>query len=145
MPDSIPTCGFADRLSVLTEPIYRHMYIDMKLQVKVSLADAQDEEFCGPGLLQLLDGIRRTGSIHQAAKAMNLSYVKALKILKRLEEAMGESVLIRHKGGAERGSSTLTPFARTFMRDFGALRRNIQRDARRSSRSFIKQYERRGQ
>lgn len=117
----------------------------MKLQVKVSLADEQDEEFCGPGLLQLLDGIRRTGSIQQAAKAMNLSYVKALKILKRLEEAMGEPVLIRHKGGAERGSSTLTPFARTFMRDFVALRKTIQHDARRASRAFLKQYERRGE
>ncbi len=114
----------------------------MKVQVKVVLADEQDEEFCGPGVLQLLDGIRRTGSIHQAARAMNLSYVKALKILNRLETAMGAPVLIRHRGGAARGSSTLTPLARKFMRDFQALRKTIQRDAQRSSTRFVKQYER---
>ena len=112
----------------------------MKVHVKVSLADQQDEEFCGPGILQLLDGVRRTGSIHQAAGEMKLSYVKALKILNRLETSLGQPVLIRQKGGAERGRSTLTPFARRFMRDFTALRKEIQRNAQRASKPFIKQY-----
>ncbi len=115
----------------------------MIVQVKVLLADRREQEFCGPGLLQLLEGVGRTGSIQQAAGEMKLSYVKALKILNRLEEALGQPLLIRKKGGAERGHSTLTPFARRFMRDFAALRRDIQRDARRSARSFVRQYKRR--
>jgi molybdate transport system regulatory protein len=114
----------------------------MNVHVKVVLTDERNEEFCGPGLLQLLDGIRRTGSIHQAAGEMKLSYVKALKILNRLEKALGHPLLIRHKGGAERGHSTLTPFAVRFTRDYAALRRNIQRNAQRTSKSFVTQYER---
>ena len=99
------------------------MYIGMNLHVKLALASETDEEFCGFGLLQLLDGIGRHGSIQQAARDMDLSYVKALKILNRLERELGETLLIRHKGGVARGHTELTPFARRFMRDFTGLRR----------------------
>ena len=113
----------------------------MKVQVRIALADESGTEFCGPGLLELLDGVQRLGSIQQAAREMKLSYVKALKVLNRLEKALGEPLLIRHKGGAERGHSSLTPFARLFMRDFAALRKEVQRNTQRASKSFVKQYE----
>ncbi|HMP88666.1 MAG TPA: LysR family transcriptional regulator [Kiritimatiellia bacterium] len=112
----------------------------MRVQLKVVLADRRHNEFCGPGLIQLLKGIRRRGSIQQAAKEMRLSYVKALKILSRLEKALGQPVLIRHKGGATRGNSTLTPYALRFMRDFTSLTNDIQRTVTASSRGFIKKY-----
>ena len=67
------------------------IYIGMKLHVKMALASEAGEEFCGAGLLQLLEGIGRHGSIQRAAQDMELSYVKALKILNRLEGALGES------------------------------------------------------
>lgn len=114
----------------------------MKLHVKLALATGRDEEFCGPGLLQLLDGIGRHGSIHRAARDMDLSYVKALRILNRLEAALGRTLLVRHKGGAARGHTELTPFARRFMRDFTALRRKVRRSADAAFAGFQKQYER---
>lgn len=101
----------------------------MKLHVKLTLANAADEEFFGIGLLHLLQGIGRNGSIHQAARAMGLSYVKALKILNRLERELGATLLIRRKGGAARGSTELTPVARRFMRDFAKMRAAVQRAA----------------
>ena len=101
----------------------------MKLHVKVALASDADEEYCGAGVLQLMEGIARGGSIQRAAREMGLSYVKALKILNRLEGALGETLLVRHKGGAARGHTDLTPFARRFMKDFAALRSRVQRTA----------------
>ena len=122
-------------------PIYTHIYIGMNLHVKVALASEADEEFCGYGLLQLLEGIGRHGSIQQAARDMDLSYVKALKILNRLEKELGETLLVRHKGGAARGSTELTPFARQFIRDFAALRRQVRKAAAAAFKGFQKQYE----
>ena len=122
--------------------MYKYIYIGMRLQVKVTLANETDEEFVGGGLLQLLEGIAQHGSIHQAARDMELSYVKALRILNRLERELGETLLVRHKGGAARGSSELTAFARSFMRDFTELRRKIRRAADRSYQGFQKKYER---
>jgi len=77
------------------------------------------------GLLQLLEGIDRHGSIQQAARDMELSYVKALKILNRVERELGEPLLIRQKGGASRGKSELTPFARQFAANFAKLRNKL--------------------
>ncbi|MGD9612589.1 MAG: winged helix-turn-helix domain-containing protein [Kiritimatiellia bacterium] len=113
----------------------------MKLHVKLALANAADEEFCGSGLLQLLEGIGRHGSIQQAARDMDLSYVKALKILNRLERELGETLLVRHKGGAARGHTELTPFARRFMGDFAALRRKVRRSADAAFKGFQMRYE----
>lgn len=101
----------------------------MRLHVKIALATDADEEFLGPGVIQLLEGIERTGSIQQAARAMSLSYVKALRILNRMERGLGRTLLLRHKGGAARGNTALTPFARRLMRDFTALRRKVRHSA----------------
>ena len=113
----------------------------MKLHVKMALASEAEEEFCGAGLLQLLEGIGRHGSIQRAAQDMELSYVKALKILNRLERELGETLLVRHKGGAERGHTELTVFARRFMRDFSALRVKVGKAAEGAFRGFQQRYE----
>ncbi len=117
-----------------------HIYIGMRLHVKLALASEADEEFCGAGLLQLLEGIGSHGSIQQAARDMDLSYVKALKILNRLERELGETLLVRHKGGAARGHTELTPFARRFIRDFSDLRRKVRRAADAAFKGFQKEY-----
>jgi molybdate transport repressor ModE-like protein len=116
------------------------MNIGVKLHPKLALANAADEEFCGAGLLQLLAGIATHGSIQQAARDMGLSYVKALRILNRLERELGTTCLRRHKGGAARGRTELTPFAREFLRDFTALRRTVQRAADRAFVRFRRKY-----
>ncbi len=116
------------------------IYIGMKLHLKVAVASDADEEFCGAGLLQLLDGIERHGSIQQAARDMGLSYVKALKILNRLERELGETLLLRRKGGASRGSTELTPFARRFAADFAQLRAGLLRTGERTFAAFRRKY-----
>ncbi len=112
----------------------------MRLHVKLALASEAGEEFCGFGLLQLLEGIGEHGSIQQAARDMDLSYVKALKILNRLERELGETLLVRHRGGASRGSTELTPFARQFIRDFAGLRRKIRQAAAAAFTGFERKY-----
>ncbi|HOE01390.1 MAG TPA: LysR family transcriptional regulator [Kiritimatiellia bacterium] len=114
----------------------------MKLHVRIALATARDEEFCGAGVLELLAGIARHGSIQQAARDMGLSYVKALRILNQTEKELGLALLERRKGGAQRGSTALTPTARRFVRDFTRLRATIQKSAQQAFRPFQRVYER---
>ena len=44
-----------------------------------------------------------------------MSYVKALRILNRLERKLGKKILVRKIGGATRGGTALTPFAEEFV------------------------------
>jgi len=112
----------------------------MNVHVKVALANGRGEEFCGAGVLELLEGIGRAGSIQGAAQEMGLSYVKALRILNRVERELGATLLVRHKGGAERGRTELTPLARRFMRDFAGLRRTVRTAADQAFKPFLRRY-----
>lgn len=108
----------------------------MKILVRVSLANEQGEEFCGSGVLELLAGIGERGSIRQSALAMGLSYVKALRILSRVERELGRPLVRSSKGGAERGRSVLLPAAERLMADWGVLRAEIDRAAAAAFKPF---------
>jgi len=86
----------------------------INLKIKISLADEKNRGFFGIGIIWLLEEIEKTGSIRKAAKNMNMSYSKAHRILKRAEEKFGKSLLVKKRGGIERGGAELTEFAKEF-------------------------------
>lgn len=83
----------------------------MNIYVKLSVLDDEGHPFMGKGGGQLLQGIKRLGSINQAAKEMDLSYIKALKIIRKMETSLGHKILNTKIGGKERGGAQLTPLA----------------------------------
>ena len=85
---------------------------------KVKLTLCTDERFFGPGVCELLEGIRETGSIQAAAARMEMSYTKAWRILKRAEEEMGLNLITREKKKKKGGSSTLTEAGKKAVADF---------------------------
>lgn len=97
--------------------------------MKIFLADERGEPFMGIGLVRLLGEADRLGSLRKAAAAMDLSYVKALNIVNRLEQGLGERVISRTRGGAGGGGSRLTSFGRGFVRDYDRFQRGVKRTA----------------
>jgi len=85
---------------------------------KVKLTFCTGERFFGPGVCELLERIRETGSIQAAAAGMEMSYTKAWKILKRAEDEMGVNLITRVAGGKNGGSSALTGAGEKAVRDF---------------------------
>ena len=61
----------------------------MFVQTKITFVADDGEKFFGEGPYRLLRGVEKTGSLHQAAQQMEMSYSKAIKILKRAEEIIG--------------------------------------------------------
>jgi len=84
----------------------------MKIRVKVLVLNDEGEPYMGTGPILLLQGIERLGSINQAAKEMKMSYVKALKIIKKMEICLGGKILKTTIGGNDYGGSKLTDLAR---------------------------------
>jgi len=85
---------------------------------RVKLTLCTDDRFFGPGVCELLERIRETGSIQAAAARMKMSYTKAWRIMKRAEEEMGLNLIIRVAGGKKGGSSTLTEAGEKAVEDF---------------------------
>ena len=113
---------------------YINVYISgMKANVRVTLMSDDGDEFMGIGLVWLLQRIDRFRSIQKAARDMKLSYMKALNILNRLEKHVGQPVLLRFKGGVNRGGAELTPFGRSLMRHYLDLRQKMQAYAEKES------------
>ena len=88
---------------------------------RVRLTLHTGERFFGPGVCELLERIRETGSIQAAAAEMEMSYTKAWRILNRAEREMGVQLITRVSGGKKGGSSTLTEAGERAVRDFRAM------------------------
>ena len=101
----------------------------MPVKAKVKLTLCTDERFFGPGVCELLERIRETGSIQAAAARMELSYSKGSRMIKKAEEQLGFRLLERRIGGAGGGGSRLTPEAKDLLEKYHALAQCVQADA----------------
>ncbi len=72
----------------------------------------------GEGPLTLLKKVEELGSLRQAAFAMGMSYSKAWKIMKQIEEGLQIQLLERTIGGRAGGGSTITSEAKVFMKQY---------------------------
>lgn len=60
-----------------------------KLHCKVTLCLMGDKRAFGPGVAELLEGVRRHGSLQGAARDMAMSYSKAWTVMRNAEEIWG--------------------------------------------------------
>lgn len=72
----------------------------------------------GPGTHELLRHVDDTGSLHQAAKLMGMSYTKAWQLLRKTEEHLGLTLVERRVGGVTGGGTYLTPRGRDLLERF---------------------------
>ena len=110
----------------------------MDIRAKIGIVDEHDEQFLGPGLLQLLYGIQKCKSINKAAKEMGLSYKKAHNMVNRLEADLKEQVLIRRRGGTDRGGTEITPLGEIYMDEFKRLEKKVKKSAAKEFCEFKK-------
>jgi molybdate transport system regulatory protein len=96
----------------------------MKLAYRVWL-DNRGKAF-GEGPYRLLKLVEKTGSLHQAAMEMKMSYRKAWLTIRSIEEKLGFALLVRHAGGHSGGGSTITPEGAEFMKLYGEFRENVK-------------------
>ena len=64
--------------------------------------------FLGEGRIALLQEIEKYGSISKAARSMNMSYLKAWKLVESMNGVSGRELVIRVSGGKRGGGTTLT-------------------------------------
>jgi molybdate transport system regulatory protein len=66
-------------------------------------------------------------SLHQAANQMGMSYSKAWRLVRTLEERLGFALLVRKVGGQSGGGSNVTSQGRNLMSHYGRFRRDVER------------------
>lgn len=66
----------------------------------------------GPGRADLLEGIRDTGSIAAAGRAMGMSYKRAWTLVEDLNATFDAPLVEMHRGGRGHGGASLTELGR---------------------------------
>ncbi|PID79961.1 MAG: putative selenium-dependent hydroxylase accessory protein YqeC [Clostridiales bacterium] len=97
----------------------------MKVNYKIWIENA--EKFYGVGPHQLLKGVAQSGSLSDSAKAMKISYKKALTVIARAEDELGFKLLDRKIGGASGGGSRLTAQGERWLAQFESLQASVRR------------------
>lgn len=79
------------------------------MQTKIQIRFVCDDEIAlGPGKIELLDAIARTGSISQAAKTMNMSYRRAWQLVDTMNRHFVSPVVQTQTGGTHGGGAVVT-------------------------------------
>ncbi len=95
----------------------------MKVAYKIWLEN--EGKAFGEGPYLLLKGIAKTGSLHQAALEIKMSYQKAWNVLNVCEEKLGFDIIERRVGGVSGGGSHLTEAGKAFLDKYEKFRSDI--------------------
>ncbi len=102
---------------------------------RIRLAAGENFAF-GPGKADLLEHVDRTGSIAEAARAMEMSYMRAWQLVKSLDESFAEPLVLKSRSGPDRGTR-LTPTGRKVLEMYRAM----EKESTRAAAPLVKQLE----
>ncbi len=88
--------------------------------------ETENERFFGPGRLQLLENIEKTGSISKAAKEMGMSYKKAWEMIQSMNGQTLRPLVETHAGGEKGGGTIVTKEGKLLMESFKKLYSDFQ-------------------
>jgi molybdate transport system regulatory protein len=80
----------------------------------------------GPGKIDLLETIERTGSLSQAARDLGMSYAYAWLLLNDLNRSFAEAATRATVGGHQGGGMKLTDFGERLVRSYRSAARAIE-------------------
>jgi molybdate transport system regulatory protein len=81
----------------------------------------------GPGKIALLEAIKSTGSISDAARTLGMSYRRAWMLINSLKQGFSEAVSVSSTGGAGGGGARITTFGSNLIKQYRTLEREVGR------------------
>ncbi|MFO7792485.1 MAG: NUDIX domain-containing protein [Candidatus Saliniplasma sp.] len=87
-----------------------------------------DRFVLGEGRKELLTLIEKTGSLTEAAEKMDMSYRHAWGIIKKIEEAADENVVVSKRGGDKGGGTKLSKFGTGLLEKYEEMKKKHRGD-----------------
>lgn len=109
----------------------------MKWECRLVLVDDEGNRVFGTGPLNLLKKVDEIGSLHGAAKDMNMAYSKACKIINRAEDCLGFPLIVRTTGGKSGGGSVLTAEAKQLIFQYELFEYRVRENIKKEFKLFF--------
>jgi molybdate transport system regulatory protein len=87
-----------------------------------------EEIALGPGKADLLEAIARAGTLAEAAKLLDMSYMRAWKLLQTMNACFKQPLVTTARGGSVHGGAVLTETGRAIL----SLYRRMEEETRRA-------------
>lgn len=94
--------------------------------------EIEGEKMLGHGRVELLERIKASGSIRQAALQMKMSYKQAWDLINHINANVAEPAVISHRGGKGGGHAVVTPSGEALIQQFYQIQEKFQ--------LFLKEY-----
>jgi molybdate transport system regulatory protein len=98
--------------------------MDLRINGRIWLE--ADERFFGIGRMELLEHIRDTGSINQAAKAMKMSYKRAWELVQSMNTQADAPLVVTQTGGEKGGGAIVTDEGLKYLNYYQALQQRFK-------------------
>jgi|GEM_PF-405351 molybdate transport system regulatory protein len=108
--------------------------VDLQIRLRIDLRPGRA---IGPGKINLLEALDRTGSLAQAARELDMSYRRAWLLLKSINELTGTPAVTSTKGGTGGGGATLTDQGRALIAAFRAVENAATAKALQQFKPFV--------
>jgi molybdate transport system regulatory protein len=92
----------------------------------------------GPGKIAVLEAIRDTGSISEAARHLGMSYRRAWMLVDQINETLREPAVSTRQGGQRGGWTVLTPTGEQVIKLYHAIEEQTHAAARQEFRAISK-------
>lgn len=92
----------------------------------------------GPGRIELLEGVQRTGSLAQAARDMGMSYRRAWLLMQSLNASLRSPASLATRGGQMGGGATVTPVGRALIDTYRQTEESAARNIKRRFAKFAR-------
>jgi molybdate transport system regulatory protein len=107
--------------------------IQPRLRVRVG-----DEIALGPGKVELLELVQQTGSITDAAKKMQMSYMRAWKLIQTMNHCFKAPLILASRGGRSGGGAEITAAGREALLLYQKMERDSLRACERPKKRLQK-------
>jgi molybdate transport system regulatory protein len=108
---------------------------DTRLCIRLDLANG---DRIGPGKIAVLEAIRDTGSISEAARHLGMSYRRAWMLVDQINEMLREPAVSTRQGGQHGGWTVLTPAGEQVIELYHTIEEHARTSARQEFRAIDK-------
>jgi molybdate transport system regulatory protein len=100
--------------------------VGVRLRFRIRITTDNGTIILGPGKAELLEAIRRTGSIRAAARQTEMSYMRAWSLVRTMNAAFRSPLVEKVRGGPARGGARLTDRGERVLKIYERMNRRAE-------------------